>query len=56
VIEAKDLLKELGWSEELIQAFTVDREFPRIESRVTYEPHMSITETSNLVITGEVSQ
>ncbi len=54
--EAKELLKQLGWSEELIQAFTVSREFPRVESHVNYEPQPRMTDTSNLVITGGPSQ
>ncbi len=48
--ELKELLTKLGWSKELIEAFTVDRDFPTVESKVQYELDVKSVDSSNLVI------
>jgi hypothetical protein len=54
--EVRDALKKLGWSEDLIQAFTMGKNFPAIESAVTYsEPTVQSVDTTTLVV-SEASQ
>lgn len=50
-IEVRDVLKQLGWSEDLIRAFTVGKDFPAIESAVTYsEPAVLSVDTPTLIV------
>ena len=45
------VLKELGWSDELIRAFTVCKDFPVVESAVTCsEPETRCVDTPTLLI------
>lgn len=54
--EMRDALKQLGWSEDLIRAFTTGKNFPAIESAVTYsEPTVQSVDTTTLVV-SEASQ
>lgn len=49
--ELANALRQLGWKEDLIRAFTVGNDFPVVESAVTYTaPEVQCVDMTNLVI------
>ncbi len=49
-----EVLRKLGWSDDLIRAFTVGKDFPVIDSSVTYSnPEPKCIDTATLVFSED---